>query len=634
MANAQIRTLQSRRRLSVDVVQPPPEPAEAGTLPPADTSNSIDASQHTDTLPTGSMACNRMSVESKLRQTDGPLHDGQSSSSTIPEEPSFSPQLPVNTLPPTNEPQNLESRQPSVHNVQCDEFFKKLLSDDVKTAHANAQAIVLKATSGEILNNALNLLGMLPSELAETSSGPYMSIKEVLACSASLEMVKEHCHASTQWFNLYRQQVMIFETRMSASVTNLIDHDCQTIVQKICKGIEGGVQHLPALIAQLKMTPSDWLMRLAIKLAIFVRTGVAVTACSTEFFKPDQHPPRKFWEEPSAVIKRKNLAPNKIEHTVLFYLRSVLHCWFGHAQPFTAQARSALVLRLVRHLGTGCLLLPEIWTLYTELPSWLFTSECPKLKDANGSTTSRFEERFLDSMVAAIDFYDEHERREQMDALEVLYATLQAQTQTHTEKLFATMTKKSSLHRLLNTTSVSLPLTSQNNSASAREANTPSSQPAVSDSLPSDPHPSLSSSPHSSAITALIAFLEDSYIVAERLHNSNHDPTSLTRAQRFINTIPDFYMSLREDAPCQWIFRQLITPEFARTREGFFSLQVFRHIHFNSGAFRDYPSDQRKGMFSTHEEYEEYLTDVRAYFPGKKETYFCNKKAIGNCIND
>ncbi|KAI0084091.1 hypothetical protein BDY19DRAFT_910057 [Irpex rosettiformis] len=79
---------------------------------------------------------------------------------------------------------------------------------------------------------------------------------------------------------------------------------------------------------------------------------------------------------------------------------------------------------------------------------------------------------------------------------------------------------------------------------------------------------------------------------------------------------------------------QRLDQAFACTRAGFFSLQVFRFIHFNSAAFSQCPDTHRQVKFSTVEEYTQYLVNLRLHFPNKHDSFFCDPKAFGQYIKE
>lgn len=433
---------------------------------------------------------------------------------------------------------------------------------------------------------------------------------------------------------------MAFESYMIVSIRHLVDDRCPYIVR-----------NLAAIAAD--DTACDWLVRLTTKVMVLVETGVAVTANSTEFFKPSVLTPSKFWEDPACVLRRKNLPAAKVERTVLSYVRRVLYCWFGSETPFTAQARCAFVACLLRRFGEDSLRIPLVWDTYVEMPSWLFTRDCPRLRNGDTSYDSRFEYRFLDNLTSALDICDPGRTASDSFAqLGLLYESLHARTKTYTQDVLLSRTRGSALKRLVAsltsivpteptrppTQSTLLPAPSIASVSQTRgDLNDPvqpsplaSSSQTTNDAV----HPAASPFPPArrSAVALVIRLLEDSHKVALALRGLLSED-ELSPTQHVIFKSPDYLLPLREDAPCRRIMSESFDKEFARSRNGFFSLQIFRFIHFNSGAFRDYPSDLRKIQFNSQQAFDTYLSDVRARFPKEEEAFFCNKNALGQTIH-
>ncbi|KAI0084092.1 hypothetical protein BDY19DRAFT_997943 [Irpex rosettiformis] len=99
-------------------------------------------------------------------------------------------------------------------------------------------------------------------------------------------------------------------------------------------------------------------------------------------------------------------------------------------------------------------------------------------------------------------------------------------------------------------------------------------------------------------------------------------------------TLRNRNLPLRELAPSRVIMTAGLDTTFASTRAGFFSLQVFHHIHFNTEAFRLCPPELCQVKFHTLAEYKQYVAALQAYFPGRGDFFFCNKRALGSPINN
>lgn len=105
----------------------------------------------------------------------------------------------------------------------------------------------------------------------------------------------------------------------------------------------------------------------------------------------------------------------------------------------------------------------------------------------------------------------------------------------------------------------------------------------------------------------------------------------LSTPQTLMVSNSDHYLPLREMSLSRRTMSRM-SLKFAQTREGFFSLQVYRFIHFNTGSFVDNPPADVS--FSSVEEYANYINSARAAAgPKAPERYICNKKAFGTNID-
>ncbi|KAI0083660.1 hypothetical protein BDY19DRAFT_910432 [Irpex rosettiformis] len=538
----------------------------------------------------------------------------------------------VSIVPSCLPTSNVDNRTMSAAMLQRLNFIRSLIDEIVPAAHEDVKHVVVEATSNEYLKNALKTLDSLSTSLDPLSTTFHMSEAELVSCSESLQAVKQHCHASSQWINLYRQHVMIFEAHMVASIRHLVDEQCPHILRNL------------ASFAGDKSRCS-WLVRLTTKVMALVRSGMAITANSQDYFKPDVLEPRKFWEDPAAVLHRKNLPLAKVEATVLAYMRRILYAWFGSKTPFTTQAQSALVRWLVNRLGEGCLLLPSIWKIYVDVPQWLFTEECPRVGTGDKSLTTVFESRYLDALSAVVGQLDpDNTLPRSLSQLQLSYDELHTRVHEHANSILVARTKKAMIKRLLTTLSKSATLVTPPAppapfSPSAPSASpTPLTSPALPAPLTSLSPPNLSTpstppAPPAHHLSSVIRFLEDSLLVIQTLRKLR-PRAELTSAQQFVFSKPDFLLPLREEATSRFIMNQRLGEAFARTRAGFFSLQVFRFIHFNSAAFDKCPDNRRQVEFSSAEEYAQYLGNLKLHFPQEPDCFFCDPKAFGQHIKE
>ncbi|KAI0750357.1 hypothetical protein BC629DRAFT_1231353 [Irpex lacteus] len=432
-----------------------------------------------------------------------------------------------------------------------------------------------------------------------SSSPDYLPSNVLPLCSTATQGVKDFCRGTSHWVNLYRQRIMLTEALMDRSIRMLIDHECPQVVQ--------------AHLAESPINTEDWLLTLTKKVAGLVICGLPVTAKSTEFFSEKELTPKVFAEDRRVVEKRKYLTPRKVEGVTLLYMRQILFHWFGSCTPFTSQAQSSFVHCIVSHLGAGALLLPAVWDAYGNIPDWMLASDCPTLHRADSSPDTRFKTEYFAPLSTALATANGLvEARRNLSELQDAYLDLHTRTYSYVQGVIEARTKNASLRRLVKT--MSLAVTGAEPALDARLQLISQTLPTVSPRL-----------------TSLVEFLKDSYVVAE-LHANNDKNTPSTPSQQLMFSRPDYYLPLREIAPCRRIQQSSLSRAFAKTRAGLFSLQVFRFVFYNSQAFSTCPPEIRKVEFKTLEEFNQYLETLRTHFRRDDDAFFCDKQALGQTI--
>ncbi|KAI0683434.1 hypothetical protein BC835DRAFT_1423273 [Cytidiella melzeri] len=467
----------------------------------------------------------------------------------------------------------------------------------------------MQATSGELLRNALNVLDNIDSKTDSLRVLHDLSHTKMPQYSASIFDVRDYCDGTTVWINLYCQRVMLAETRLVDSVQSLVDDTCPGLLQN----------------RVVATRDNNWVAQLTMNVLITVRAGLPITARSTEYFPPTVLRPAIFNDDPGEVRKRTYIHADMVNSTCLSYLHQILHCWFVTSYPFTAQVQSCIIRCLVDVLGTGCLLLPDIWNIYVDPPSWLFDQNCPKLLDANCHTDIRFNPQYLESFTALIsEITADGTVQHRMTTLQQSYINLYSRTYEHVQGTVAAQTKTVLLRQMLTTVPnrppppQSLPTTVPNRpplpqslptaktSTAALSIPEQSSNAIAGSSTTASSIPSTSSSVRA-PLSCIIDFLEDACVVATTLANGRTASSDVSAAQELMYKKPDFLLPLREAAPSRSIMNNLLDQTFAKTRAGLFSLLVFWYIHFNTEAFVQCPDNICQVQFRSPGEYNDYL---------------------------
>lgn len=518
-----------------------------------------------------------------------------------------------------------------------------------------------KTQPNQVLADALKSMDVLDQKY-KVQQLKALDMEDMVSYALSIHDLKSYCHGTTLWINFYRQRLMLSDFRVLNSIQHLLETRYADILQ----------------LDEATVDISDWFARLVFHVRSAVKLRVCLRANPSSFLPAGPSNLPVFREDDTEYDTRMHLPVAQDDALIRSYVSRLLHLWLGGSSSFLSQARVSLVRLFIEHLGTGCLLLPGVWDLYEDPPYWLFNPSCPRFVDAarqnlsfspsylddldsqllgmtlcNSPVISQFvklQSQYLD-MRAATSAHGAARLAAQLQAAEMkkllISITEDVQLQRCMKrdqakaKAAATAKRKEDKARLLAGSSqhsapiLAPPSPIPSTSGSSSISNPHVSQnPPVHPPPPSNPSASGSSSlPTSSTsgrdpVVRAMTFLEDAYYVV-----TNDDKSTMNDAQEVIYNRGDHFQPIRELGPSRTIMRNYLTVDFAKKIEGFFSIQLFRCIHFNSGAFRDCPKNLRRAEFHTIGEYEAYLVALKQKFRGAKDGYFCNSAAHGSATN-
>ncbi|KAI0091813.1 hypothetical protein BDY19DRAFT_904411 [Irpex rosettiformis] len=482
------------------------------------------------------------------------------------------------------------------------QFFARTLGDRLKSAMACVLSVDIKDSSNEALRDALDVLDQVDALTVDT--GETLSNAQLPSYSASVRNMAQYCSGQAVWINFYHQRTILSETRIVDSIRNLVDGRCTEVVRQKSDGV-----------------PSrDWLARLVKSVRSLIRQGSQVIASSDTFIDSNILRTTVYTEDLGSSGRPKKVLQYELEKVTLSHVRRILHVWMGASSSFYSQAQSQVSMCLQQYLGPGCLLLPSIWRIHQAIPCWLFSEDCPRVLDANSNLESCFSSKYLDDLRATLHevvtmFLDV---TKQFDALQEAYLDLYARTCEFKHGQVASKTKRSNLSKMLRVTQKKLiPSTSDHSDLSSLL-------------LPS--HNEGQASITERAVSAVVRFLEDSYAVAVHLRDGGPLSHLLSPAQNLVLSNTDYYMPLRELAESRRVMNEGLSADMVKTRAGLFFLQLFRFIFFNTAAFVDCPEDLCKVYFEDPDEFKQYMASLLSRFPGKPDSFFCNKRAFGTTI--
>jgi hypothetical protein len=260
------------------------------------------------------------------------------------------------------------------------QYFVALIRDAVPFALQKVKSVDITNASSKVLHTALSSLDALDSKTTLQSGN--FSPDDIISYSTSIANIRGHCSSILLWLNFYRQRVMISEARVVQGIQSLIEgRGCELVCQET-----------------ITTSADDWFARLVKSIRTQVLKGSAVKARSAEYFSSDVIRPVKF----VAKTRSKHISSYQLEKATLSYVREALHFRFGSSLSFAAQAQSHLVQCLLNYLGPGCLLLDNIWTLYSNPPHWLWTVDCPKYSNGRSADDSYFHLKYTDNLALTL----------------------------------------------------------------------------------------------------------------------------------------------------------------------------------------------------------------------------------------
>ncbi|KAI0084504.1 hypothetical protein BDY19DRAFT_997720 [Irpex rosettiformis] len=508
------------------------------------------------------------------------------------------------------------------HKTYRHNFFAHALTDDLSSVMSEVLSVDIRDFSNEALRDTLDVLDQVDALTVDT--GETLSNAQLPSYSASVRNMAQYCSGQAVWINFYHQRTILSETRIVDSIRNLVDGRCTEVVRQKSDGV-----------------PSrDWLARLVKSVRSLIRQGSQVIASSDTFIDSNILRTTVYTEDLGSSGRPKKVLQYELEKVTLSHVRRILHVWMGASSSFYSQAQSQVSMCLQQYLGPGCLLLPSIWRIHQAIPCWLFSEDCPRVLDANSNLESCFSSKYLDDLRATLHevvtmFLDV---TKQFDALQEAYLDLYARTCEFKHGQVASKTKRSNLSKMLRVTQKKLiPSTSDHSDLSSLLLPSHNEgqvgQDTVNDSSSVSHSPgAVDASITERAVSAVVRFLEDSYAVAVHLRDGGPLSHLLSPAQNLVLSNTDYYMPLRELAESRRVMNEGLSADMVKTRAGLFFLQLFRFIFFNTAAFVDCPEDLCKVYFEDPDEFKQYMASLLSRFPGKPDSFFCNKRAFGTTI--
>ena len=260
-------------------------------------------------------------------------------------------------------------------------------------------------------------------------------------------------------------------------------------------------------------------------------------------FLPDCTDHSILYDESKEEYQKRRRAPvSEYSNLTCQYLSQVLQGWFDMPIPFISKGRAYLVQVLTDALGTGSLLVPAVWNLYTHLPSWLFSNSCPHVINDPVNQSFLFKEEFMEGLRQKLTSWDGLSAAHgDLQRLQAEFKTLYDLTDKHVEMAVSNSIKRRHLEQIASqlgqTSSGRIPVS---HSFQRPAPHGPSSSGAH---LGSGSSPSTSVLSEGLRSSNLVIFLRDAYAYI------NRTPTMvLNTPQMLMDRRSDYYMPLQESA--------------------------------------------------------------------------------------
>ncbi|KAI0340232.1 hypothetical protein BDW22DRAFT_1431254 [Trametopsis cervina] len=453
-------------------------------------------------------------------------------------------------------------------------------------------------------------------------------------CMTALYDLKRTCATNNALGMHHRQRVMQYECRIIEQFSAFEAHLCSTAA-----GI---------------FTPMDPTDHWMIKLAKFVHGAVVArvpVVISSADYLPYPNFPTTVYTEPRKSAKRRigrragPLGDGALRSVAAALVGKVLRCWFDLSTGRVSVIRSHLVDQLTKTLGPGILFTDVMWECYQLLPRWLFSADCPRL--VRTEDLDDFECEHLDGFLSAVSNWS---------LLKEAYPLLEQLVAEHKAFMLATFCDADDLREHEDTRSVSRRLdtgvlnrshhTAAQATAPHRAANLPplagrfsGIRTSASLSVPDEVSRYMGDSQHANVRSrtvprttpAVLELLKDARLVATAIEGSSPLP-AFNEAQMAMWMDADFLLPLRESAPSRYLISTTFDPTFARTRNGLFSILLFRCISWNSDAFRQCPAEIRRVQFTSCAEWVEYRHVLLSHFGPQHTDFYCNSRAFGQPV--
>ena len=222
-----------------------------------------------------------------------------------------------------------------------------------------------------------------------------ITIAELPTYSMAMRTLRRYCEGVEVWNLLYRQRIMLKEQGIAELIQDASQRHARTILDKLSSLHPSGRKETP-------QASRDWLEKLTLTILDSIYCGIQLRLKACNFLVDCKDLQISYDESPMDFRRRKNLPLAQVKNATCEYIARTLQSWFDMPIPFISQARALFINVLVSTAGTGSLLMPHIWPVYTQTPSWFFSVEAARVEDISENQHVVFEERYMADFVQEI----------------------------------------------------------------------------------------------------------------------------------------------------------------------------------------------------------------------------------------
>lgn len=466
-------------------------------------------------------------------------------------------------------------------------FSKKLLKEEIKRAED-----VTKNVDGidpDRLMKALDILSRIDIGVVSSTS-LVKSPNQIVQTLGAVKMLKATAEWHYVWTNVFRQRVMLCERHLITALTT-------KFAALAGDTLDGRETDEPT---EAEPTEANWLSRMLDHIRTCLECRLDIRLDSSTYI-PNILEGALYHKKANRQLYTEAVPRKQVIEIAVAATRT----WFDMANGYVTDARANFVTIVMDHYGPGALLLPHVWQVYIQMPSWT--------SDVEVHDTRRTKIKFSP---------EQHKTLRRMVA--------NSEAADHTTNAFLSLHKLKMAYRdLVDRVHYSLA------AAVAPSAPKKRKTKVVDDDYDADKEAASGPVPERGDIS--LAPGRITRLLQEAACATKAPAAKSTPLQKRIAGNTDLLQPLREEGVSRTRINgrngERLTSDHACTQAGFFSLLVFRNILYNTPYLHStkLTLSERRVLFSSPADFKKHMKTITTkHCIEDKEAYFCNRKALSS----